>query len=97
MSDETLSDSIAAHVAKGYSPLVVVLDRLKAIELKLFRRRQKLIAQARSIERPEDYEPTESDFLIKEHDRGQAEGLLESMHELLDFRIEIVQAILEDE
>jgi len=97
MSDEVLSDSIAAHVAKGFSPLVAVLDRVNEIELKLSDRRKGLFAQARGIELPEDYEPTESDFLIEEHNRGQAEGILESLRELHDLRTELSQAILEDE
>ena len=92
---KTLNESIAEHVAKGYSPLVVVLDRLEAVELKLSDRRQKLIAQARSIERPEDFEPTDDDFLLEEHNRSQAEGIMEAMRELLDLRIEVEQAILE--
>jgi len=97
MSDEALSDSIAEHVAKGFSPLAPVLDRLSAIELKLGKRRQELYAQAREIERPEDYEPTENDLQIGEHNRGQAEGIIEAMRELLDLRIEVEQAILEGE
>lgn len=99
MSEEkkTLSESIAARVAKGFSPMVPVLDRLEAIELKLSDRRQELIVQARSIEWPEDYEPTESDFLIEEHNRGQAEGILESLRGLYDFRVEISHAIMDAE
>jgi len=97
MGEETLSEEIAARIAQGYSPLVVVLDRLEAIELKLSDRRGGLFAQARSIERPEDYEPTENDLLIEEHNRGQAEGIMESLRELHDLRTELSQAILEDE
>lgn len=97
MSKKKLSELIADCVEKGFSPLVPVLDRLLEIDQRLTDRRKKLIAQARSVERPQDYEPTESDLLIEEHNRGQSEGIMEVLRELHDFRVEISRAILDGE